>query len=126
MVEEWSLREVLASALLLSSLGRVKEVIKGPIIGEDLLLTIKATKQSSTLDDIRLSTNLSESTVMDKSIGLCYREIWEKEKADVHNKVLNQLTSDLLARDEQNQNKGYVLGWSKAHLKLGIESFTPL
>lgn len=75
MVEEWSLREVLASALLLSSLGRVKEVIKGPIIGEDLLLTIKATKQSSTLDDIRLSTNLSESTVMDKSVGLCYRAI---------------------------------------------------
>lgn len=75
MIGEWSLREVLASVLLLSSLGRVKKVTKGPTIGEDLLLTIKATKQSSTLDDIRLSTNLSESTVMDKSVGLCNRVI---------------------------------------------------
>lgn len=75
MIGEWSLREVLASVLLLSSLGRVKKVTKGPTIGEDLLLTIKATKQSSTLDDIRLSTNLSESTVMDKSVGLFNRVI---------------------------------------------------
>lgn len=75
MVKEWSLREVLASALLLSSLRRVKEVTKGLTIGEDLLLTIKATKQSSTLNDIKLSTNLSESTVMDKSVSLCYRVI---------------------------------------------------
>lgn len=55
MVREWSLRKVLASALLLSSLGRIKEMTKGPTIGEDLLLTIKTTKKLSTLDDIRLS-----------------------------------------------------------------------
>lgn len=28
------------------------------------------------------------------------QERWEKEKKEIHNKVFNQLTSDLLARDE--------------------------
>ena len=29
----------------------------------------------------------------------------------------------LLALNEQNQNEGHILGWSEAHLKLGIEFF---
>lgn len=53
----------------------------------------------------------------------CLQESWEKD--EIHNKVFNQLTSDLLAHDEYNQNEGYVLSWSKVHLKLEIESFDP-
>lgn len=53
----------------------------------------------------------------------CLQEGWEKK--EIHNKVFNQLTSDLLAHDEYNQNEGYVLSWSEVHLKLEIESFDP-
>lgn len=53
----------------------------------------------------------------------CLQESWEKE--EIHNKVFNQMTSDLLAHDEYNQNEGYVLSWSEVHLKLEIESFDP-
>ena len=37
--------------------------------------------------------------------------------------MFKQLTYDLLALNEQNQNEGHILGWSEAHLKLGIEFF---
>ena len=38
------------------------------------------------------------------------QENWDKEKEKVCDEVYMQLTSDLLARDKQNQNEGYVLG----------------
>ena len=38
------------------------------------------------------------------------QENWDKEKEKVCDEVYMQLNSDLLARDKQNQNEGYVLG----------------
>ena len=50
---------------------------------------------------------------------------WSKENEKICDKVFEQLMNDLLTQDEQNQNKGYMLGQSDAHLKLGIKSYDP-
>lgn len=68
-----SLKEVLISTPPLPSLERSKEAIVDLTVGEDLIPTIKAAKQSSSLEDIKFLTKFFDLTVMDKSIGLSYQ-----------------------------------------------------
>lgn len=67
-----SLKEVLSFVPFLSSPEWQEETNGELTVGNDFLLAIHAAKQSSSLEDIRALPNISDSVIMDKSIGLNY------------------------------------------------------